>query len=171
MPSQNPVGVFALCENEDGEAQTTLLSVDSLRKAAEEGYLSTSDNPLYLISLNDIIEVTTPPKTEDDVPRRTFMVVTIEGEAPVDFHEDALRVYSDLASSGFPEGSYVSAICCQPEPQVETVPHMMIHRDSVDGPWILGDRTSARRRQERKEKRARTLRDDATNPPWDSWHP
>ena len=159
ISSPNGESLIALVDTDpDEEPNTVTYDEAALVKSADEGYLSTSDNPLMLIAPGDVVELTVP--NADGAPAsRTMVSVKPTGDYGEDFHKEAAEWFSNL--SAYPEGTYASAICVPPE--TGGAPTMLIHRDSPDGEWFAGSREAKIKRQQKTAPRS--MRADAETLP------
>ena len=166
MPQDGPdgrPGILALKPpaNDDAFPATRFHSLSDLEASASDNYLSTSDNPLYLIAPGDVVEVSIP--NGDGTYRRARYDATFElgdDESPSDVHPGMEAFWSDpTASLGLAHGSFASAVYPEPEPKGAPVGEALFHRDLPDAPWVPGPRIA-------KPKKAGDFVSDATNPPF-----
>ena len=113
--SDDGLSLLAAHDARDGSGPVSSShSADDLREAALQGYLATSDDPLYLISPGDVVEVSVPARDQDSEPTRLLLEAAYEPPAdgsPEDPHAEAARAFSDasLAASHGP-GAMATAI-------------------------------------------------------------
>lgn len=153
IPSPAPDAILMVSvPSPDDPSSPTLrpFSESDLLSAADSGHLSTADDPLYLISPGDIVEVSEPipqpqpqPQSESQSKpparyRTRYVSVDPSPESdPTDpsFHWEAKVAFLDGSLS--PAGSFASAICLPPaQPGGSPIP--LIHRDSPDSDWVPG---------------------------------
>lgn len=151
IPSPTPDAVLLVSvPSPDDPSSPTLrpFTESDLLSAAASGHLSTADDPLYLISPGDIVEVSEPipqpqsgseSQSKSPVRYRTrYVSVDPSPDSdPTDpsFHLEAKAAFLDGSLS--PAGSFASAICLPPE-QPGGSPIPLIHRDSPDSEWVPG---------------------------------
>ena len=158
-------GILALIApaSPDGFPSTRFHSLADLESAAADNYLSTSDDPLYLVAPGDVVEVSIP--NGDGTYRRARYDVTFEpgpDETDHDAHPSIAAFWSDPAASlGLPPGSFASAAYPEPDPRGSPIGDALFHRDSPDSPWVLGPRIV-----KPKAKASGDFMADATNPPF-----
>ena len=145
----------------DGFPATRFHSLADLESAAADNYLSTSDDPLYLVAPGDVVEVSIP--NGDGTYRRARYDVIFNpapDETEHDAHPKIAEFWNDPAASlGLPLGSFASA--AYPDPGEGPVGDPLFHRVRPDSPWVPGAVPP-----KPKAKKAGDLMSDATNPPF-----
>ena len=146
-------------EHGNGTLGTVTYNKDDILNAAKESRFATSDNILYLISPWDVVEVSTSPdgKTRTN-PVRTNAEPPEDGDLST-FHEDIAKLYADPSTSGYPKGSYASAIFSPPSEDPEEPLKMLAHREGPDDEWVVGPRVPQKRT-------GGSMAQDLDNPPW-----
>ena len=141
--------IYAVATKYDDQGKKTLQSMTyeegDLKAALVEGRLATSNDILYLISPWDVVEIRTPDG------KGGYNQVRTNAEPPEDgdlsnFHEEIAKLYADPSTSGYPKGSYASAIYAAPEAGSTAPLVMLAHRDGPDDDWTVGPREPAGKR-------------------------
>ena len=148
------------CDEHGNESLNTVTySKEDLLNAVKESRFATSDDILYLISPWDIIEVSTSPdgKTRTN-PVRTNAEPPEDGDLST-FHEEIAKLYADPSTSGYPQGSYATAIFAPPGEDPEEPLRMLAHREGPDSEWVVGPRIPSKRK-------AGSMTEDLDDPPW-----
>lgn len=116
---------------------STTYGESELKAALAECRLATSDDILYLISPWDVVEIRTPDGNGGYNSVRTNAEPPDDGDLS-NFHEEIAKLYADPSTSGYPEGSYASAIFAAPEADSITPLTMLAHRKGPDDDWATG---------------------------------
>jgi hypothetical protein len=133
-------GLLVASYDGTGDLKSDFYGLDDLQESAKNGFLSTSDDPLYLISPYDVVEVNMP--RGDGKFERAYLNAEPDSTGYDGFHESALEYFSALESHDYPAGSYVSAICVPPPGDMGGRPTPLIKRDGPDGHWTLASTPS-----------------------------
>ena len=113
--SEDGLSLVAAHDARDGSGPVSSAHfAEDLREAADQGYLATSDDPLYLISPGDVVEVCVPAPDASSEPSRFLVQASYSAPAdgsPGDPHAEAAIAFSEASlSASHGPGAMATAI-------------------------------------------------------------